>query len=187
MKDWIPFLKSLVWPVFITIILIWARKWFKETLEAIKERIKQGSELRVGREGIVVGTAPKLESEDKTELLTKAEAQIAKKESAEEEMLLELKQSIYLIHTAKPDREIEGRLHYNINAWLDADSHTIMNKVSKVVYYLHPTFPEPIRENTNRRSNFELVTLAWGQFNLRADVYFEDREKPLTLFRYLNF
>jgi len=187
MEAWIPLLQSLVWPLFIAIVLIWARQWFRETLEVIKERIREGSELRVGREGIVVGTAPKLEPEGEAELSARVEAKIDEEEPIEDESLLELKQSIYLIHSAKPYQEMQGRPYYSISVRLDADSSTILDKVSKVVYHLHPTFSNPVREITNRGNNYELSTLGWGQFNLRADVYFKGRKRPLTLFRYLNF
>jgi hypothetical protein len=187
LEAWIPFLQSLVWPLFIAAILIWARRWFKETLEIIKQRIKEGSEVRVGRDGIVVGTAPKLEPVADAGFSARVEAEIKKGEPVENKIPSDLKQSVYLIHNAKPYREMKNRPYYSISVHLDSDSPTILDRVSRVVYHLHPTFPDPAREITSRSNNFELSTLAWGQFNLRADIYFEGRERPLTLFRYLNF
>jgi transcription initiation factor IIF auxiliary subunit len=95
-----------------------------------------------------------------------------------------------LVHFAKLNPESskrQGRPYYTIQVRLEADSPELMQRVLKVVYHLHPTFPNPDREISDRESSFELTTAGWGQFNLSADVYFEDNSQPLRLFRYINF
>jgi transcription initiation factor IIF auxiliary subunit len=51
---------------------------------------------------------------------------------------------------------------------------TLMNSIRMVEYVLHPTFPNPVREITDREHCFVLQTEAWGIFNMQITVYFED-------------
>ncbi|MFD9498780.1 pYEATS domain-containing protein [Streptomyces sp. NPDC060035] len=62
-----------------------------------------------------------------------------------------------------------------------------LDRVTRVVYHLHPTFYQRDRTVTDRTANFELNTSAWGMFNLTADVHMTGQQKPLKLGRYLNF
>jgi transcription initiation factor IIF auxiliary subunit len=50
----------------------------------------------------------------------------------------------------------------------------LMNSIRMVEYVLHPTFPNPVREITDREHCFVLQTEAWGIFNMQINVYFED-------------
>lgn len=193
MDAWIPFFQSLIWPVFLAILLFFARDWVKKTLEVIKKRIETGSEMSIGPGGLTLGSAPRLEPEISGEdaLLEKVVAKDAKREPLAEVAPSQLAQALSLIHGATYDPEYSkrrGKPYYSIQVQLSASNPAILDKVSKVVYHLHPTFQNPVREKTNRDESFELRTKAWGQFNLRADVYLKGREQPLTtLYRYLNF
>jgi hypothetical protein len=95
----------------------------------------------------------------------------------------------YLRHSAKRDPTLDkDNLHYfRLNFWLDADDTGMLDEVDKVVYVLHPTFQNPIREISNRQTSFGMNTIAWGEFNLKAIVYFKNSKSPLTLERYINF
>jgi len=59
MTDWIPFLQTLVWPIFLGILVFVYRGWLQDVLEIIKKRIIEGSEFNVGPTGIGVGATPK--------------------------------------------------------------------------------------------------------------------------------
>jgi len=195
MEAWIPFFQSLIWPVFIAVLLILFRGWFRELLQVIKERVKSGSEMSVGPTGFTLRAAPKLEEEEtKTgkplEKMFVEYAEETKEKPPYGETALELAKYFHLVHSATYNQEWsqkEGRPYYTIKVWLEADSKALLNKVSKVVYHLHHTFRNPDREISTPENNFELKTYAWGQFNLSADVYFEDGGQPLKLFRYLSF
>ena len=63
----------------------------------------------------------------------------------------------------------------------------ILDEIEKVVYHLHPSFPNPDRETDDRKNFFPLKTGAWGEFNLSADIHIKGYKKPFTLYRYLNF
>ena len=191
MEAWIPFFQSLVWPVFLGLLLIFFRSWFRELLDTIKKRIEMGSELSVGPSGFMLGTAPKLEDpEDEgaplPEMVEKFVAE-SREVAPQSEAALDMSKVFQLAHSATPAGQQQGQQYYKIQVWLEAAPPALMERVSKVVYHLHPTFPNPDRESLAKESNFELSILGWGQFNLSADIYFDDDSQPLKLFRYINF
>lgn len=92
-----------------------------------------------------------------------------------------------LAHTAERNRDLDrgDLLFYRIRVSLVGGPEDL-NRVQKVVYHLHETFPEPDRTVSNRATRFELDTAAWGQFDLTADVYLKDRVTPLRLQRFIS-
>lgn len=194
MEIWIPLLQSLIWPVFIGLLLLLFRGWFRELLDVVKKRIASGSEMSVGPSGFTLGSAPRLEeAQDEATpppQVIERFVEESKKDSPQREVALDMSKFFQLIHSAEYNPETSKRQrqpYYTIKVWLEADSPELLQKVTKVIYHLHPTFPDPNREITNKKNNFELTTSGWGQFNLSADVYFDDNSQPLRLFRYLNF
>ncbi|MGW1163510.1 caspase, EACC1-associated type [Streptomyces sp. NPDC002519] len=96
--------------------------------------------------------------------------------------------TLHLAHTARADgsRSTNGRPYFRIRVYLASFETTDLYRVTRVDYHLHPTFPEPDRTVTDRSTDFGLVVLAWGVFNLTADVYLAGRRTPVRLERYLN-
>ena len=45
-----------------------------------------------------------------------------------------------------------------------------LNKVKKVTYYLHETFPNPVQVSTDRSNNFEIWIWTWGRFPIMAEI-----------------
>jgi hypothetical protein len=194
MEIWIPFLQSLVWPVFIGLLLFFFRGWFRELLDAIRKRVETGSEMSVGPGGFTLGSAPKLEEpkveNNPTPQMVERFVEESRKTAPQREATLDMSKYFQLVHSATLNPgsiDRQGRAFYTIQVRLEADSPELMQRVLKVVYHLHPTFPNPDREVSDRQSSFELLTAGWGQFNLSADVYFDDNSQPLRLFRYINF
>jgi transcription initiation factor IIF auxiliary subunit len=67
------------------------------------------------------------------------------------------------------DQEYEGGDWWSWSVWIEA--HPVeLEKIEKVVWRLHPTFPEPVREVSNRKEKFRLETGGWGTFRVRAEV-----------------
>ena len=185
-------------PIFMILMLFYFKDWVRELFDTIKTRIAEGSEMSVGPGGFSLGSAPKLESEEESdesdeliEKIEKVSSQEAKKEVIEdEELVSQLEKSLRLIHGATYNQtlsEKRGRPYYRIQVELVADNPDLLDSVEKIVYHLHPTFPNPDREINTRHNNFQLSTSAWGQFNLRADVYFKDITRQLRTSRYINF
>ena len=193
MKDWIPFLQSLVWPIFIGILIYIYKSRFEAILESIKKRIDAGSSVGVGPGGITIGSAPQLPDDPAPEeMIDDGEDQVAtpelieKEKAFEEELSKNSVEKLQLIHTSRYLKVKNGRDYYSIVVSLDPYNTEALSKVEKVIYFLHKTFRNPVREVVNRDSNFELRTAAWGEFTIRAEVYLKGQTEPLRLSRYLD-
>lgn len=193
MKDWIPLLQSLIWPIFITILIFKYKNRFDEILESIKKRIDSGSAVDVGPGGITIGSAPQLpDNPEPEEMIDDDETQeitpelIEKEKIYEEELSENSIEKLQLIHTTRFLRVKNNRNYYRIIVSLDPYNTEALSKVDKVVYFLHKTFRNPVREVKDRASNFELKTAAWGEFTIRAEVYLKEQSEPIRLSRYLD-
>jgi|GEM_PF-1568566 len=199
MKEWIPLLQTLVWPIFISIFIFCARAQVVAILKSIATRIERGDPFQAGPSGISLGSSePKLtrldEVKEKASLNVEVNAEIpaAIEERSKTQQTInspsQYENVLYLIHSVSAPRvDTDGVERRAIQVILDADSESLLDNVEKVVYHLHPTFPNPDRETTDRKRRFELKTRAWGEFNLSADVYIKGYKEPLRLGRYLSF
>jgi hypothetical protein len=194
MKDWAPFFQTLVWPLFLGIVLFQSKGLLAQLLKAVEERIVAGAEFEAGTSGIRFGPAPKA-GESGPAPAVKAEsvkAESVKAESGEAPRPGEEAPTpgdIYLVHTVRRDRALSTKKlpYYSIRLYLDAEEDTTLDNVSEVVYYIHHTAAEPVVVVRNRETSFEVRFSIWGEFNTAAYVYFKDRTKlKLKLERYLN-
>jgi len=193
MKDWIPLIQSLVWPVFITGIIIIFRSLFEGILKAIKKRVEEGSSITVSSTGLILGSAPQLpDNPTPNEIIYDGEdekipPELFEKERALEKELIENPiEKLQLIHTSKYLKIKNGRNYYRLVISLDPHNPEALSKVEKVVYFLHKTFKNSVREINDKETNFELRTAAWGEFTIRAEIYFKGKKEPLKLSRYLD-
>lgn len=83
--------------------------------------------------------------------------------------------SIKLSNRARPDKTIGDRPYYEWEVFVDEPDSTL-DKIDHIVYFLHPTFPNPVRTVSNRESRFALRTKGWGEFQINAQVVFKDKE-----------
>lgn len=65
-----------------------------------------------------------------------------------------------------------GRIFYKNRIYVSKG----VDKISRVKYILHPTFPNPVRTVTNKDKNFELIFWAWGGFQMDIIVTDTDGE-----------
>ncbi|MBD3261422.1 MAG: hypothetical protein GF334_07035 [Candidatus Altiarchaeales archaeon] len=89
----------------------------------------------------------------------------------------------YIIHGAKKIKAGE----YAVKIRLGAHNEKTLSSVDRVVYILHETFKDRRREVTDKDSRFELNITAWGQFEIKAEVFLNNQESPIKLRRFLNF
>ena len=69
--------------------------------------------------------------------------------------------------------------YWRWSVWLEGTPREL-DDVERVVYILHPTFHDPVREVTDRASKFRLDTAGWGTFTIRAKAFHRDgRETAL--------
>lgn len=181
LKVIIPLLQSLIWPIFIAILLIKFKNHAKTFLNIFIKRFEDGDEVTIGSMAI----------KQNRKILSLEEPTPIDENS--EEYPIHYKASVYLWHTAS---SLKMDMHdlterSQIQVVLDTDDIDIVNNIKSVKYYLHPTFKdnntkEVIKEITNKDTLFLLKFRAWGSFNLKAAVYFTDYKEPLVLYRYIN-
>jgi hypothetical protein len=75
--------------------------------------------------------------------------------------------------SVKQDSKYEGRNWWKWSVWLEGPSEEL-KIVDHVVYTLHPTFPEPVRRISDRRSGFRLDSAGWGEFDLHLQIVYKD-------------
>lgn len=170
MKDWIPLLQSLVWPLFLFGLAIWFRAGVKTVLVSISERIRSGASFEAGPGGIKIGAVQSPPSTAKSLVATEDTRTID-----------DLPHAIYMAHQAVRDAHLDrgGLQYYRLRIALEADEPNLLDNVEKVIYHLHPTFKDPDRTVTDRGSNFEIGTAAWGDFNMTAEIFFRGGKPKL--------
>jgi hypothetical protein len=75
---------------------------------------------------------------------------------------------------------------HKIIVWFDAEP-AALDAIEKVVYTLHPSFKNPVREILDRESNFQLLTNGWGEFEIQATAHFKNGDPPVALSHYIDF
>ena|SRR5688572_23388286 len=170
MKEIVPLLQTLVWPVAIGLFLWWNKKNLFRVVAALTSRIEAGAPIKAG--AVEIGAAPSLPSVPK---------------ETDPRHVDELPHDIYMVHVANRDRTLDADDHeyYRLRIFLDADEPQRLDDVASVTYRLHPTFRDPIRTVADRRSSFELRTIAWGEFNMTAEIAFKGGGR-LVVERYIN-
>jgi len=199
MEKAIPLLQSLVWPVFILILIFWAGKSILRILNAIRVRIEAGDTFEAGSSGLKLTSTGKLVKTSGPQRIvspTPAETSIKELNTIAEadDVKGDVEEDFdnpgyHIVHKARRERSLDSGdyEYYRLRIFLETEPDVDISRVKKVVYHLVEGFPNPDRKATDPDTQFEIRTSAWGQFYLTADIYLEDREKPLRLGRYLNF
>jgi|SRR6185312_4645706 len=76
--------------------------------------------------------------------------------------------------------EYQGEDWWKWWIWLDGPAEAL-DEVDRVVYTLHPTFPNPVRHVKDRSTSFRLETAGWGTFTIYAKVHFKAGSKTESL------
>jgi hypothetical protein len=185
-KDWIPVLQELIWPIFIGLLILWNKAWFKEILATIKKRVEDGSELNVGPGGLSVGQAPVLPDEVNEEDIIddgyKSQGEVplgeAEKPSVENQISLSHRTTFWKMKN--------GRAYYRILITTHAETEDAKSKIDKVVYHLHPTFKNSTRVISTPENNFLLKTNGWGEFLAKAEIHIKGSAAPIKMNRYIE-
>jgi hypothetical protein len=169
-KDFVPLLQSLIWPLFIGVMILFNRESLNKITKALTKRIEEGAALKAA--GVEIGAAPSLPPVVRSE---------------DPRQVDELPHDLYMVHVAWRDAGLDTPDHeyYRLRIFLDADVPDRIGDIVEVVYRLHPTFKEPVRRVIDRHGNFELRTIAWGEFNMTAEIMFQDGGR-LVVERYIN-
>ncbi|MFZ0890277.1 MAG: pYEATS domain-containing protein [Candidatus Binataceae bacterium] len=199
MKDWIPLfqtaLEALTWPLIIAAVAFRYRRAVGRLLDAIRLRVEAGDPFEAGTSGVKLGEGHRIVAKELVGTAAVDESVVQSEQYPEgtakdaSTNLQSNRSRLYLIHTARRARDLDqGEYqYYRLRISLEGEDDSDLDAVRRVAYHLHPTFRDPTREITNRETNFQLQTAAWGQFNLTAEVYLKAAVQPLRLERYINF
>jgi hypothetical protein len=98
--------------------------------------------------------------------------------------------NVALLHTSfvRPDktREVnDGMTYYQIEIIVLAPA-PVLDRIEQVTYHLDPTYPNPEREITERKTRFKLKELANGTSIVRALIKLRNQDEPLQLNRFID-
>jgi hypothetical protein len=201
-----PLIQQLTKYAFILLCLVIFAQQLITLMDATVDRLVSGGEVSIGPAGIKLGEAPKMpvtkvasvdskylaDLEMAGSALTRSgsggagmsiiQSAVAPTKGMGNISKVNVEDIFYLVHGAA-----KQRTDYTVKVTLGALDPDLMNKVEKVIYHLHETFDINTREVTDRSTNFALEFTAWGQFEIKADVYLKEKVSPIKLRRWLNF
>lgn len=72
--------------------------------------------------------------------------------------------------------EYLGKDRWKWSVWLDGPPEEL-DRVDHVEYVLHSSFPKPVRNVSDRSSQFRLDSSGWGAFTIYATAFGRNREE----------
>ncbi len=78
-----------------------------------------------------------------------------------------------------------GKDEWQWRAWIAATDNEL-DAIDHVIWRLHPTYAQPFVESRERVENFAIERVAWGRFQLGADIRFSDGRRVQRLRRQLQ-
>ena len=76
------------------------------------------------------------------------------------------------------DAHYLGHDRWKWSVWLEGTPEEL-DDVGRVVYILHPSFHNPVREIEDRTTKFRLDTSGWGTFTIHARAVHRDGRETL--------
>lgn len=72
-------------------------------------------------------------------------------------------------------QEAKRRSHgsWDWSIWLEGSDEDL-DQVASAEYVLHPTFPNPVQEVSNRANSFRLDARGWGEFLIHVNIHLQD-------------
>lgn len=89
-------------------------------------------------------------------------------------------QKISLNNTYTPSAK---RGYFDWTVFINADAATL-NSIDHVEYLLDPNFSKPQVSSSNRNTNFGYKANGWGEFQIKAKVFFKDKTKAVMYLTY---
>lgn len=78
------------------------------------------------------------------------------------------------------------RPHYDIRVVLSSYYHGALDRVERVEYILHASYPQPIQVRTRKNDKFMLKEIANGEYVLFAKVFLNGHKDSIVLQRYIT-
>jgi transcription initiation factor IIF auxiliary subunit len=81
----------------------------------------------------------------------------------------------------------QGEDYWDWWLWIEGPQEEL-DQIDRVIYILHPTFPNPVREVKDHSTKFRMTTAGWGVFLVRATVKHKNgKETSLTHYLQLEY
>ena len=65
--------------------------------------------------------------------------------------------------------------YYDWEVYVDEDEKVLAD-IDHIVYFLHKTFPNPVRTISDKENSFVLKSRGWGEFEIGIQVFFNDSQ-----------
>ena len=89
-----------------------------------------------------------------------------------------LRHSVFGIPSGRFEPEIETNSEYYLYRIYIAGDPAALQKITRVIYYLHPSFSTPVVETTDIENNFEYRGFASEILNYNFQFIFKDQNLP---------
>ena len=90
--------------------------------------------------------------------------------------------NIKLTNQAKWSRKKAEYDYYDWEVYVDEDDD-ILSKIDHVTYFLHKTYPNPVRTVTDSENQFKIESRGWGEFDIGVQVTFKDGQTEQSTYR----
>lgn len=200
---YLPLIQQLTKYAFLLLCLLIFAPQIITLMDATEQRLAAGGEVSIGPTGVKLGEAPKMPQSTTVAVdvgramnfpgmggsgmggvgaIIQEHVSGAPVKGMGDVTRMPTEDVYYLVHGASKDKA-----DYSVKVKLDALDPAYLDKVEKVVYHLHESFNNNVRVVTDRSSGFALSFNAWGQFEVKADIYLKGRSGHIKLRRWLNF
>jgi transcription initiation factor IIF auxiliary subunit len=76
--------------------------------------------------------------------------------------------------------------YFNWKIFIDEEQRDILQKIIKVEYGLHPSFPQPNVTKENRAEKFELKGSGWAEFEVKVKIFLKGQDEPIEKYHWLT-
>ncbi len=90
--------------------------------------------------------------------------------------------SITLNNRAKWSRKKAEYDYYDWEVYVDEDDDTL-SQIDHVTYFLHKTYPNPVRTVADPASRFSIGSRGWGEFDIGVQVKYRDGRTEQSTYR----
>jgi hypothetical protein len=135
----------------------------------------------------------KLDQEVEDLLKPLASQKQIKFETSPEETITPEQISVTNIYTPSTRK---GKDWYDWTVYLVVENSDVIRQIKSVIYSLHPTFYQPVREveeptggfklDSGSWGGFKFQASGWGEFEIKADIILKESREVITKYHWLN-
>jgi len=183
LQPYIPLLQTLVWPIFIAMLLIVFHKQAGGIVEAIRTRIERGSSFKAGP--FEIGEALKsLEYAQPTQESSQNSNGGKESWKQEREQIYQINKGLFLTHIITPSK-VAGQ-KYDIYIYLIQHKTNTLSEVQFAEFYFGPMWGNKVFKEYPKQGLIGISTSAYGPFLCTCRVHLKDGS-VIFLTEYIDF